>query len=138
MQQHAAGSDGTQRTPPSCHSASLLLKPKQRCSLPTGPHQHTELQTLGLLLLRAAGSMIVRVLGSVSGSCWHGPCICVAYATWLARPVAWIIISTCILPMVMHGGLGASSCKPVTVWTAAEVTTCKLALKLSQQGLKTI
>jgi hypothetical protein len=109
--------------------------PKQRCSLPSGPHQHTELQTLGLLWLGAAGSMIMRVLGSVAGSSWHGPCICVADATWLARLVAWIMIITCILPMVMHGGLGSSSCTLVTLSTAAEVTGCKLALKLSQQGL---
>jgi hypothetical protein len=63
--QPCAGLHDTQRTPPSCHSASLLLKPKQRCSLPPGPHQDTELQTLGLLWLGAAGSMIMRVLGSV-------------------------------------------------------------------------
>ncbi len=59
--------------------------------------------------------MIMRVLGSVSGSSWHGPCICVAYATWLPMLIAWIIISTCILPMVMHGGLGPSPCMLVTV-----------------------
>jgi hypothetical protein len=50
------------------------FKPKQPCSLLPGPHQHTELQTLGLLWLGAAGSMIMRGLGSVSGSSWHGPC----------------------------------------------------------------
>ena len=115
MPQPCAGLHGTQRTPPSCRSASLILKPKQPCSLPPGPHQHTELQTLGLLWLGAAGSMIMRVLGSVSGSSWHGPCRRVAYATWLPMLIAWIIISTCILPMVMHGGLGPSSCMLVTV-----------------------